>query len=237
MKGSDREASTFLIIDGTLLVNTNYGIAIIENDRIVDLIDENAITLYNSKIFKDRIYVGTNYGYTVIQKEKNNKFSIKYSKDLFNVVTDFVEDSNGGLWIEGLFRGLYHVTGNLDELNKGSDNNITYNYLTLNNGLPSLPLGIYNIQDYVFLSTEKGMFKFSNELKSFVRDSTFGNIFYDSTATISLVEKSIENGFWVIRDSSGQQDFGKATLKPDGKWTCPLAPESDQSGPPQWRAD
>ncbi len=225
VKGSEREALTFLIVDGTLLVNTNDGIAIVKDDKIDEIIDVYPIALYNSKVFPNRIYVGTNDGFTVIQKEKNNKFSIKYSKDLFNVVTGFVEDTNGGLWIVGLFRGLYHVTGNLDELKDGSDNNITYNYLTLNNGLPSLALGIYNIRDYVFLSTENGIFKFSDDLNSFVRDSTFGNIFYDSTITISLVENSIENGLWVIRDSSGQQDFGKATLQNDGKYSWRAIPE------------
>ncbi len=225
VKGSDREASTFLIVDGILLVNTNNGIAIIENNRILDFIDESAITLYYSKIFKNRIYVGTYDGFAVIQKEKNNKFSIKYSKDLFNSVTGFVEDNDGGLWIEGLFRGIYHVSGNLQEIGTVSDENINYEYLTIKDGLPELNYGLYNIKDKVFLASSKGMLKFDDSLKSFVSDSSLGNIFYDSTITISLIENSLENGLWVIRDSLGHTDFGKATLQQDGKYNWEAIPE------------
>jgi serine phosphatase RsbU (regulator of sigma subunit) len=225
VKGSDREATTFLIVDGILLVNTNSGIAIIENNRIVDFIDETAITLYNSKIFKNRIYVGTDDGFTVIQKEKNKRFSIKYSKDLFNSVTGFVEDNDGGLWIEGLFRGIYHVSGNLQEIGTVSDSNIKYEYLTIKDGLPELNYGLYNIQDKVFLASSKGMLKFDENLKSFVSDSSLGNIFYDSTITISLIENSLENGLWIIRDSLGHTDFGKATLQQDGKYNWEAIPE------------
>ena len=57
------------------------------------------------------------------------------------------------------------------------DENISYEYLTINNGLPELNDGIYNIQEKVFLSTAKGMFSFDDSLRSFVRDSDIWKYF------------------------------------------------------------
>ena len=119
LKGSEREATEFLSINGILLAITNDGIATIEEDKIADIIDENAIMLYKSRVFKDRVYAGTSDGFLVLEQDNNDKFSVKYSKDLYNAVTGFAEDADGGLWIDGLFRGIYHVTGNLDEFGNG----------------------------------------------------------------------------------------------------------------------
>ena len=225
LKGSEREATEFLSINGILLAITNDGIATIEDDKIGDIIYENAIKLYKSRVYKNRIYAGTSYGFIVLEQGKNDKFTVKYSKELFNAVTGFAEDSDGGLWIDGLFRGIYHVTGNIDEFGTGIDENISYEYLTINNGIPELQDGIYNIQEKVFLATAKGVFSFDDKIKSFVKDSTLGNIFYDSTITIHLIEKSIDDGLWVLRDSAGHQDFGKASLQSDGKYSWEVIPE------------
>jgi hypothetical protein len=42
----------------------------------------------------------------VLQKESNDNFSVIYSKELYNPVLQFAEDTDGSLWINGLFRGL-----------------------------------------------------------------------------------------------------------------------------------
>jgi len=224
LKGSDREASDLMNANGTLLCVNNDGIAIIKEDRIVDIIYENAIELYNSKIFTNRFYVGTDTGFLVLQKVDKDNFSVSYSKEFYSPVTGFIEDSSN-LWIEGGFRGIYQVTGKLDELKTGSEENIKYNYFSVKDDLPGLNLGIHNILDRVFLSTDNGMFIFNKESNSFLSDSTFGNIFFDSTYTVSLVQKNFRNDLWIVLDSSGQMDLGKAILQSNGRYNWKPIPE------------
>jgi serine phosphatase RsbU (regulator of sigma subunit) len=225
LKESKNQAISFLEANGVLLAVTNDGIATIKDDEIIDKNYVNVYTLYKSKYFKDRIYAGSNYGFLILEKGDDGLFTEKYSKDLFNLVTNFAEDSNGNLWINGLFRGIYQVSGNLDELGTGVDSNVVYEYLTVKEGLPELKDDLFNIQDKVFLSTAKGMFSYSDSLKRFVRDSSFGIIFSDSTNSLSILGSSGNNTLWMLRDSVGNKEFGKATLKPDGKYSWEVNPE------------
>ena len=150
---------------------------------------------------------------------------MSYFKEFDAGADEFVEDNDGGLWIGGFFRGIYHVTGNLDELSRGSDDNIVYEYFSVKDDLPGLNLGIYNVQDKILLSTDKGVFHFNKDSNSFSRDSTLGDIFFDSTRTITLIEEKKNNELWIVTDSSGQYDLGKAALQSDGKFKWKPVPE------------
>ncbi|MEE9429903.1 MAG: SpoIIE family protein phosphatase [Melioribacteraceae bacterium] len=227
LSGSDKAAYKLLNVNGTLLAATNKGLAVINDDKISKFIDENTSTvLFHSTVFPNRIYFGSGGRLDVLISRNNKKYFVSYSKkNFYDDATNIVEEKNGGLWIDGYFKGIYHVTGKMDELSGGSDANIRFEFFSEKDNLPGKSIGLYSVQNKILLATERGIFSFNETSNSFLRDSTLGAVFTDTSITISLIEKNINNELWILTDSMGQKNLGKAILQSNGKFKWNAIPE------------
>ncbi len=180
--GSQKPAYSLLNSEGALLASTNRGVALIENNSYKKELEVDAsYGIINSKIFPGRIYVGTETGFAIIQNE-NKDINIKFQKYLIDGVTSIVEDIDGSLWLAGYFDGLYHVTGQMDELVNGSESKVEFKFYdgAEKNILPASIVNIFEIRGKPIFSTDKGLFYFDKNTNQFLPDSTIGNYFINS---------------------------------------------------------
>ena len=219
VNGSNKPAYAFLNAGGTLLAGTNYALVQIENFSLKKyILNEVAVSLINSKVFPGRIYSTTSYGFAAIQKHHDGNFVVTYKKQFGYETASIVEDSDGSLWIGGYFPGIYHVTGNLSELAEGSDKNIKYQFYDKKNGLPGTNWSLYEVNNKLLVTTDKGIYSFDKKNNKFIHDFTLGKTLSDSTASVSLITKSQNHGLWILADINDSYSLGKALLKKDGTY-------------------
>ncbi len=226
VEGSNKPAYELFDAGGTLLAGTNWGLVIVENNRIKSFIYEHqSAKLLASKIYPGRIYAGVNDGLIVIQKQKNKHFRVTYTFMAAEEVNSIVEEENGDLWIGGYFLGLYHVTGNLKKLSTGNDDGVSFKYYDKLNKLPGNEWNIFGIQGRMLLATDKGTFAFNNETQEFLPDSTLGSNLSGPQNTVSLIEKSTNGSLWILSKQNGKSALGKAVLQKDSRYKWKPLPE------------
>jgi len=226
LQGSIKSAYNFINADGVLLAVTNWGIAIVEKNKLSEfLVDNTANEVIASRVFPGRYYAGYRDGWAVLQKQKNNQFRVAFRKDTDDEVMSIVEEKDGNLWMKGYLNRILHVTGNLEDLAKGSDGNINYTFYDKENGLPGNEPDIYKIRDKMLLTTDQGVFQFDRDSEKFLPDSTLGNNLLKPPTTLSLIAKGRDDHLWIIAEKNGMIDLGKAVLQKDGRYNWHPNPE------------
>lgn len=226
VKGSNKPAYAFLGSNQFLFAGTNYGLAKIEDYTLKQYImEESSTALLSSKVFPGRFYSLTGNGYAVIEKQKDNNFKVTYLKEMGREATSIVEEADGSIWVEGYFEGLYHIHGNMNELSSGSDKNIKYDYYTNKTGLPGNTWVLNKIHNRFLLSTDKGVFSFDKESKTFIRDVTLGSPLSDSTTIVSLINEGRNDEFWILANIKGKYSLGKAIRTSSGNINWEPIPE------------
>lgn len=219
VKGINKPAYKLLNYNGLLFAGTNRGLATIEDNRLGDfLFHRSTQVVLASKVFPGRIYVGSRIGFAVVQELDNRQFHLAYKKETVNEVLSIAEDKDGSLWLAGYLNGIFHITGDLENLAVGSDKNVKYKFYDSENGLPGNSWYIYDINNKMLLITDKGIFRFDKKLEKFLPDSTLGSILSASLTGISLIEKGINGNLWIAAEISGENELGKAILQQNGSY-------------------
>ena len=217
VKGMNKPGTYLLNSHGVLFTATNWGVGIIEKDRIKQMLINNSTgVLVNSRFFKDRIYAGHREGVTILQKNKN-QYDV-YLTELHEEITNIVEDEDGSLWAQSFHDGIMHSTNRLQYLSTGQKFILNFKYYNKDNGLPGNEWNIFNVQGKMVLSTDEGAFTFNKESGGFVRGSTLGNILSDSNHIIKMIAKSTKDDLWVLADIQGKGELGKAVLQKNGTY-------------------
>lgn len=227
VKGSNKPGMSLLDVNGILLAATNWGVGIVENYNLKEMLTANSSNiLLHSKFYPDRIYVGHRTGVTILQQQKNkSKFDV-YPIDIDEQeISSVVEEAENSLWLLSDFGVLLHITDKLKNLSSEKTAKIKFDRFTKENGLPGNSWRVYNINGKMLLVTDKGVFRFNNESKSFVHDSTFGESFSNSTHIISIIEKNRNGDLWILAEANGSKEFGKAVLQKNDRYIWQPVPE------------
>ncbi|MFZ1292110.1 MAG: ATP-binding protein [Melioribacteraceae bacterium] len=217
-KGSNKPAYSLLDANGVLVAGTNWGTAVIDNDKLKKPVNNNSSNkLINSKIFPGRIYSAEHNGFSVFQKIENNSIKLIYDKEL-NDFNNIMEDDNGDLWLVGFLENILHISGELKNFSGGTNKNINYEELNTDKKLPGKIITSAFINGKVLLATDKGVYSIDKKTKRFLPDSTFGKILSDSSNVISLIKKSIKNNYWILTEINGELQLGKAFAQTDNKY-------------------
>lgn len=222
LEGSIKPAYALLDFDGIFLAGTNWGLSIIENNKLSEpIIDPSVNVLVKSKLFPGIVYVGHRNGFSIIQKLGDKKIIVKYSKAMENEAFSLVEDEDGSLWVAGFYKGLYHFSGNMKKLLEGNDEELVTKFYN-NDELPTNKFGIFEVQNKMLLASNKGTYKFDNNSKKFIPDSTLGKLFTNPGNLIVKIKKTKNNNLWILAEINGDMELGKAFLQSDGmyKWTA-----------------
>ena len=227
VKDSNKPGMGLIDASGVLLAATNWGVGIVEKNNQIKMITDNSTDVVTaSKFFKDRYYAGHREGLQILQKKPDQaQFDIYSTVTIEDGIYSIVEDAENSLWLLSTFDVLIHITDDLKNLSSELNEKINYIRYTKETGLPGNLWSIHNINDRMLLTTDKGVFRFSHESGTFVPDSTFGVSLSDSTRTISLIEKSINNDLWILSETKGHFEFGKAILQKNGRYLWQLSPE------------
>jgi signal transduction histidine kinase/DNA-binding response OmpR family regulator/ligand-binding sensor domain-containing protein len=226
VKGSNKPGIHLLDADGVLLSATNGGVGTIVNDNLKEMLTNSSSNLLmHSRFYPGRIYIGHRNGLTILLKQKNkSKFDIYPTAIDDEEIFSIVEESPESLWLLSSFGVLIHITDNLKNLTSESIKSIKLDRFTIDDKLAVNEWNMYDINDKMLLATDKGVFRFDNNSKNFVKDSTLGEDFSDSTCTISIIEKCRNNNLWTLAEINGSKELGKAILK-NGRYDWKPSPE------------
>ncbi len=226
VEGSNKPAFKLYSAQNVLFACTNWGLATINGKKLDKfLIKHSTNTIVASKIFPGRIYVGHRDGWTVLQKQKNGRFGVVYTKDTEDEIFTMVEENDGSLWLAGYLSGIFHVSGRMEELSAGSDKNIRQAFYEKENGLPGNVWNVYLVRGKMLLTTDTGIFSFDQATEKFLPDSTLGAELSDPRVHISLIEKGIKDNLWILVEKNGTYALGKALLQKDDTYKWAPIPE------------
>ena len=227
INGSNKPGMYLLNVDGELLAATNWGVGIVDNYHLKEMLTNNSSNiLLHSEYYPDRVYVGHRTGLQILQQQKNKiKFNVYQTAIDEQEINSIVEETNNSLWLLSDFGSLIHITDDLKNLSSEQILKINFDRFTKENGLPGNDWDIYNINNEMLLATDKGVFKFNNETKTFIPDSTFGKNFSDSTQTISIIIKNKNGDLWILAEVNDNYEFGKAVILKNGRYAWQPIPE------------
>jgi len=218
VKGINKPGYILLDYKGILFAGTNWGLTIIENDKLKKtLIDNSTNWILPSKFFHGRIYVAHGGGLSILQQQKKKKEFDIYKTNFDEELVSIVEDKDSSLWLKSLDGGIIHVTDRMDNLLTGQKNKLHYQRYPKER-LPGYKWSLYDIQDKILLATDKGLFRFDNSLKKFVPDSTLGPVLADSTNSILNIIKGNNSDLWILANVNGIDELGKAILQKNGQY-------------------
>ncbi len=218
VKGINKPGYILLDYNGILFAGTNWGLKIIENDKLKNTLTDNTTNwILPSKFYPGRIYVAHGDGLSILQQQKKkNEFNI-YKTNFDRELVSAVEDRDSSLWLQSLDGGIIHVADNMDDLLTGQKNKLNFDRYPKEK-LPGYQSSLYDIQGKILLATDKGVFRFDKLLKKFVPDSTFGSAFADSTNTILNITKGKNNDLWILAKVNSIDELGKAVLQKNGRY-------------------
>jgi len=148
----------------------------------------NASYIYQSKVNKKRIYIGSENGINYIENIDGHWKSFEKLSDIKEKVTSIAEDHEGNIWVSTEVNGLLKISENTPP--------VRYD---LASGLPSLPgIKVYNIKDEIFVATLKGLYTYNPEKDIFVKYDGFGEKYKISNDQVVKIVIGNENEYWVI---------------------------------------
>ena len=188
--------------DEFLLVGSNSGLYKIDKSLKSTYIDkqirlENEKTLKNDIIqlkpsskIKNKIYVGCS----------NRFFSIEYNNGVFrrvenkkivkDEIRNILEDKEGNVWLSTYFNGLIYVSFN-------EKDTVIFRY-DIHNGLPSnKDIYIFELNDNLLFGTDKGIYTFNAENKTFSPSDQFKKSLVDGSVGVFRLSLDKNDIYWI----------------------------------------
>ncbi len=155
-----------------LLTATTDGIYFI-NERSVNKLNKKwsrPYVIYQSKVFPNRFYVGTETGLAVLE-EIYNVWNDRGKLGGVDVsIRSIGEDSYGNLWLGTIYNGVYKVSNVSSDLRQTPKiENISDKHITPNGAVQLFP-----INDELLFATAKEVLIYNNETHSFEREKKYG---------------------------------------------------------------
>jgi signal transduction histidine kinase/DNA-binding response OmpR family regulator len=166
---------SLLSIENSLLAAATDGVFQVENDDKRRVIENCSYTLLRSQTDPSRIWVGTRQGLvSLYSKNKNGQWAKEYKfEKISQEIRTIIEDEKGNLWLGTLTKGVLKVAFPVNGVSKAPD--VTH-YYTLQ-GLPPGPVRVYRAAGHVMFATNEGIYRFDENNKAFIPDSTLGKEF------------------------------------------------------------
>ena len=177
IKNSDIGPWAFTEIDDDLLVGTQLGLYVLENNSLNPIVatqeTEHDITyLKRSKLEPSRIFIGSTNGLWSVRK--NGKTWINEGKivDFSDQVTTIAEDAKGSVWVATYSLGVYKVNFTINKEGKIDLSKPEITQLGENDGFDSGLTDVYSIGDKIYILTAANLYTLDKNEKRFVTDTT-----------------------------------------------------------------
>ena len=164
---------SLLSYDDWLFVASSRGIFLVKKDVVTRITENNSYILSQSGVDSNRIWVGTPRGLTSLYLKEKKWIQEHTFADINIEVRTIVEEKKGNLWLGTLDSGVLKV----DFPVAGKLENAAVTAYGNEQGLPSGELHAFMAADHVMIASQKGIFRFNENKKTFVPDTTLGTEF------------------------------------------------------------
>lgn len=196
INGTKGQVWTLKNINGELFCGHNYGTFIIDNGKVISLID-NETGSWDFKLINDDpnlILQGSYKGLSLLEKV-NNKWRFKNKLIGFDISSRFFEKIDNTIYVNHEFKGLYKLI---------SDNTLTnitdVNLISIIN--KETGSSLFKFSNDIYYSNLKGVYKYSTS-NSFTRDEEFSSLFKNYSSLSTLLDiKGEKNKLWRYADNN-----------------------------------
>lgn len=205
IEGSEGQVYGFSNLESDLFLNHNRGLFEIDNNKLRQI--NNIGNWSVLKTAKPNIIVGNGYRGVSFYERKNNAWQYVRSIANFDENAGVLEFENAhSLWASHNPKGLYQF-----ELDKDFNLKRDILHFDESNGLPSKQnIKIYNINDKLLFTTEKGIFEFNHTSSSFEPNKFLNNLI--GTGLVQNIHASNASIYYIQDDQIGElreESFGK----------------------------
>ena len=184
---------------GELLIGHNNGAFSIKNGKAERIIETGTWIFMRSENYPDFLLAGGYSALSIFDKTKSGSWHFR------NILPDFresfriiEEDHRGNLWLSHPHKGLFKLTLH-DSLNRFT----SVKFYNISNGLPSdFSNYVSKIGGVVVFLTEKGIYRFNEQLDKFEPDPRFAE-YFNGKAVTKLVEDARGNVWFVAEQRPG----------------------------------
>ena len=195
-----------------LFVATNKGIYKISNENF-ELISpglRETYTLYKSKKFPDRLFIGSSNGLSSILYKTRKWIDEGKIEGINHEVRSIVEADDGKLWVS------YEDISRVD-FSKGFSNHPLVEKIEMKKGLDKNPsvYEVTGINNKVLIATDVGLFHYNENLKILEPDNTLGERFAKEKHEASTLTQDKNGNIWLTSDFKN----GVLIHNPDNSYT------------------
>lgn len=197
----------------SLLIATTNGVFELVNNKIKLLIDKSSNVLLQSKIDKNRVFIGYSGGVASIYFRNGSWQQEVFASNSELEVISLVESNSGILWVGTLTNGL-----------KMANDKMVNQKLSHFELLPtSLSTGVVYLkafQDKLLIGTDNGLFSTPlNAIGAIKPEGMFGKELTDTIIGIHRMEPVSDNKIWmVLNNEKGNLNVGYYKKTADGKF-------------------
>lgn len=188
------------IFDDQLICGHNYGTFLINSDKAIQISNEPGAWRYiRLQNHPDLLLGGCYNGLTLLQMSNNRWKELRKIKG-FTISSRFLhEDENENIWISHGGEGIYKL-----KLNPGFDSVVSIRLYNELDGLPSKEQNILvEFDGKEFISTENGIFEYSEDADSFTPSEKLNHYFKDGGRLKTVRSDSIGNVWYISQYESG----------------------------------
>ncbi len=195
--GIESTVYSLVSADEQLLAGGHQGIFEIRADAANRIAGVTGVTeMFASAQHSGRIFLGTYRGIGVLETASGNSprvFSLGETGAYSLTITG---DASGNLWL-GTRDGLFRFSKIADAPSPDGDFSATSKHFDRADGMPRIPVRIAKIDGELRFATTNGLRRYLSEKQIFIPDSTFGEIYADSTFAITHLASGATGAVWI----------------------------------------
>jgi ligand-binding sensor domain-containing protein len=194
-------------IDNTLFCGSDNGVFIVSNEGIEQIPGLAGTWGFKPLLKHPGIIIGSAYSGLFILTKKGNKWVLRNRiKGFSESGGGFVEDAQGDIWFSHWMKGLYRL-----KLNQQLDSVVKTDYFDFHVGLPTNRNNtLFVYQGAVYISTERGFFKFNDVTQRIESAPFFNTLFGIQKYSVKMFESPYNDLLYVsgiqIKSALKQKD-------------------------------
>ena len=151
-------------------------------------------SILKSRIDSSKVYAGTLEGKLFECRLSGDQWIAKPLFQIDGGIEGIVEQTNGNLWLQTYFKGLYFAQRQAGELNKNAFKLQKYDTLS---GLPSMTYNFpYEFENKIYVTTSEGMYHFNRKDKVFKKDTILTNQYDESVDAFGFMGMDKRGTIW-----------------------------------------
>jgi signal transduction histidine kinase/DNA-binding response OmpR family regulator len=184
---------SLLSIEDSLLAATSDGVFKVENEKKKKVIKNRSYVLLHSRKDTNRVWVGTSRGLVSLYFKDGQWSGERYFENITQEIKTIVEDKKGNLWLGTRTQGVLKV----DSPGNGTILNAVVSQYHTSHHLPAGPVRVFRAAGQVMFATDKGIFRFDENKKIFIPDSTLGKEFAGGSRGVFLIKEDKNKNIWL----------------------------------------